>query len=294
MKIRNLVAGSLQNAGLRVINALARSGRYRVYTDVPYGADDRNRLDYYIRTDTAEDPVHARPLVLFFYGGNWQSGRRQDYRFVADTLCKMGCDVIVPDYRLYPEVRFSGIIDDVSLAATWLFQNKQIDPGRPIFIMGHSAGAQLGSLLCLNQALLSHIDAVERRIAGFIGLSGPYDFYPYTEESHWDLFSPERAYPNSQAVNFVRAGGPPLYLLHGKEDSRVRRGHSKSLMEKQIAAGGDASREVYEGVGHVDMVVSFSVFHRRKSQAVKDVENFILRSSKRHNNCHDNRHTSGD
>jgi hypothetical protein len=50
-------------------------------------------------------------------------------------------------------------------------------------------------------------------------------------------------------------------------------------MEKQLAVGGQACREVYEGIGHVDMVVSFSVFHRRKSQAVKDIKSFIDRTT---------------
>lgn len=275
MKIRNLLAGSAQLAGLRIINAVARSGGYRVKRAISYGPASRNLLDHYILNNDGTEATEQRPLVLFIYGGNWQSGHRSDYRFVADTLCSMGCDVVVPDYRLYPEVRFSEMLEDLRLATTWVMQSDEIDTRRPIYIMGHSAGAQLGSLLCLNRDILSDIHDVEQRIAAFIGLSGPYDFFPYTEESHWDLFAPEHEYPLSQAVNFVRPEAPPLYLLHGADDRRVRRGHSKSLMEKQIAAGGQASREVYEGVGHVDMVVSFSVFHRRRSQAVKDIEKFI-------------------
>jgi len=283
LKFKKIVEASAQLAGLQIINALARSGGYRVRRGIKYGPHARNRLDYYVRDRVREnvqgysedERTKLRPLVLFIYGGNWQSGNRQDYRFVADTLCGMGCDVVLPDYRLYPEVRFSSMLDDVRLAATWLLQNEEIEAERPIFIMGHSAGAQLGSLLCLNKELLSHIDEVENRITAFIGLSGPYDFYPYTEESHWDLFAPEHEYPNSQAVNFVRPGAPPLYLLHGRDDNRVRRGHSKSLMEKQIAVGGRASREVYAGIGHADLVVSFSVFHRRRSKAVKDIRHFI-------------------
>ena len=42
----------------------------------------------------------------------------------------------------------------------------------------------------------------------------------------------------SLLVNFVRGDAPELYLLHGADDTRVRRGHSKSLMEKQVEAGG--------------------------------------------------------
>ncbi len=282
MKLRNLISETVQLAGLRLINAVAKSGGYRVDRGLTYGTKTRNELDHYVLHAGSVADKSKRPLVLFIYGGNWQGGHRNDYRFVADTLCTLGCDVVVPDYRLYPEVRFSDILDDVRLAITWVLNNEEIDSCRPIYVMGHSAGAQLGSLLCLNPALLSHLPGAEKRIAAFIGLSGPYDFYPFTEDSHWDLFAPREDYPLSQAVNFVRREAPPLYLLHGKEDNRVRRGHSKSLMEKQLAAGGQASREVYEGIGHVDMVVSFSVFHRRKSQAIKDIKSFIDQSMTKH------------
>jgi acetyl esterase/lipase len=135
----------------------------------------------------------------------------------------------------------------------------------PIILMGHSAGAQLGSLLAL--------EPDNSNLAAFIGMAGPYDFYPFTEDEHWDLFSPD--YEISQPVNFVSATAPPFYLLHGEDDQRVRRGHSKSLMQKQCEVGGVATREVYKDMGHVDIILSFSPFHRRGSQVVSDIQTFI-------------------
>ena len=138
-------------------------------------------------------------------------------------------------------------------------------------LMGHSAGAQLAALLTLDTSLLED----SSRLKGCVGLAGPYDFFPFTEDSHWDLFAPEAHYRQSQPVNFVRHDAPPLYLLHGEDDRRVRRGHSKSLMEKQQAAGGIASREVYPGMTHIGIVLAFSRLHRRKSRVVADVRHFI-------------------
>lgn len=112
-----------------------------------------------------------------------------------------------------------------------------------------------------------------------MGLAGPYDFFPYTEDSHWELFAPAEKYPESQPVNFVNADAPPLYLLHGKEDKRVRRGHSKSLMEKQQAVGGRASREVYDGMGHIDIILSLSRIYRAKSKVLLDIKRFVLEES---------------
>ncbi len=265
MKIKEVIGTLYQNLGLKLVNVLAQSGRYRLKRDVQYGGEPRNRLDYYLGED---DP--NRPAVLFLYGGNWRSGEKEDYRFVADTLVHHGCNVVIPDYRLYPQVRFEQIQRDVVDATQWALDN--LPDNQSLYIMGHSAGAQLGALICLNDGLLSN---VTNRISGFIGLAGPYDFYPFTEDDHWDLFSPRERYPESQPVNYVSANCPPLYLLHGEDDTRVRRGHSKSLMEKTQAAGGCAQRRVYAKTGHIGILLSFTRFHRSSSPVIKDIVEFL-------------------
>ena len=268
MNTKERIARLYQFLGLGLINTLARSGRYQRRSDICYGDKSRNKLDYYLLKG---DP--NRPTVLFFYGGNWRSGAKEDYRFVADTLVNHGYNVVIPDYRLYPLVRFAQIQEDAIDATRWVVQH--IPGDQPIYLMGHSAGAQLGALICLNKSLLA--DEAARRIKGFIGLAGPYDFYPFTEEDHWDLFSPEESYPQSQAVNYVREDGPPMYLLHGEDDTRVRRGHSKSLMEKVQAVVGRAAREVYTNTGHVDIILGFSPLHRRTSPVIRDIIRFLTK-----------------
>ena len=262
-KFKKALHEQYQSLGLKLINLMARSGDYQEM-ETGYGDNRRHRYDSYFHLNQVE----GRAKIIFLYGGGWQSGSRKDFRFVADTLCSLGFDVFVPDYRLYPEVRFDEILEDV-VAAVDMIMNEH---DGSFFIMGHSAGAQLGALLSLNSGLLQSPE----RISGFIGLAGPYDFYPFTDEEHWDLFAPEEAYPESQPVNYVRADAPPLLLLHGRDDTRVRRGHSKSLLEKQQAAGGLASREVYDEMGHVDIILSFTRLHRRKSKVVTDLQRFVV------------------
>jgi acetyl esterase/lipase len=263
LKLKELIQDKYHYLGLKLINSLARSSRYRI-EDIGYGGNHRHRYDRYSQVDGSEDRVK----IIFLYGGGWQSGTRKDFRFVADTLCSLGFDVFVPDYRLYPEVRFGEILSDVVTAVDSIMD----DNDGAFFVMGHSAGAQMGALLSLNTDLLRCPD----RIVGFIGLAGPYDFYPYTEEAHWDLFAPKDTYPASQPVNFVREDAPPMLLLHGREDTRVRRGHSKSLMEKQQATGGTASREVYDNMGHVGIILSFTRMQRRKSKVLADLHQFVM------------------
>jgi acetyl esterase/lipase len=250
-----------QKVGLRLINTIATTGDYQV-REYHYGDGLRQRYDHYV-TDSAV------ATVIFIYGGNWRAYNKRNFRFVADTLSEMNVNVMIPDFPLYPEHRFDDILKGVVSAIDHFLENNCRQG--PVFLMGHSSGAQKAALLTLDETLLKRND----RITAMIGLAGPYDFYPFTDDDHWDLFGPEEHYPRSQPVNYVRADAPELYLLHGVDDKRVRRGHSKSLMEKQIAAGGEASREVYEGMGHVDAVLSFSRIHRRKSKLIRDIQLFI-------------------
>ncbi len=246
--------------GLKVINGLANTSDYEIST-AAFGPGPRQQLDWY-------RVAEPRLTVLFFYGGSWTFGQRQDFRFVADTLCSFGCDVVIPDYRLYPHHRFDDIQADAVAAGNHVIEHVG---DSPLVLMGHSAGAQLAALLTLNKSLLTD----PTRIDAFVGIAGAYDFFPFSWDEHWDLFAPEEAYPLSQPVNFVRHDAAPLYLLHGAEDRTLRRGQSKSLMEKQNEAGGVAAREVYEGMGHIDAVLSFSRIHRRNSKLIGDIKAYL-------------------
>lgn len=258
----------IQTTGLWLINQLSFNSGYQSKKNIVYGPENRNLLDYY----EVSSPEPGRPLVLFYHGGDWSSGSKDIYPFVADALCRKGFDVIIPDYRLYPEVRFDSILDDAVKACHWAL--KEADD-RPLIIMGHSAGAQLGALVCLNKEL--DVGGTNKRdlIKGFVGMAGPYDFYPFSDKHHYDLFAPEDDYPKSQPVNYVRPDSPPMYLLHGRDDQRVRRGHSKSLMEKLQSVGAKAEREVYDNMGHVEIIRAFAPFFRSRSPVLFDVASFI-------------------
>ena len=250
-----------EKAGLFTLNLLANFGGHNVRK---IGSDEQGDLQadhYFVDKDA--------PTVVFFHGGNWRSYKKEDYRFVADTLCSMGVNVLIPDLLKYPEHRFTAILEKASYLMDWLLDF--LDIKNDIFLMGHSSGAQIAALIVLNRGLSNH----GCNIVGMIGLSGPYDFFPFSDRDHWDLFGPEENYPASQPINFVNNLAPELYLLHGALDERVRRGNSKSLMEKQLAVGGKATREVYSGMGHADTVVAFSRLHRRKNRLVRDIQYFI-------------------
>lgn len=266
--IKNQLLEAGNRTGLKLVNGYAMLSKYGLEKHIQIGPDERNSLDYYSTND-----VHCKAIIIFLYGGNWSSGQKEEYRFVAETLCRHGFDVAIPDYRLYPEVRFAEILDDVTAAVHWvLSENTQ---QLPVFVMGHSAGAQLGSLVCLNNDLLAAYGSSTEMINGFVGLAGPYDFYPFSEQMHYDLFAPEEDYTRSQPVNYVQGAKVPLLLLHGKEDRRVRRGHSRSLMLKIQQAGGMAERKVYDGMGHIEIIVAFSGIFQNRWPVTNDVVSYM-------------------
>ena len=107
------------------LNFLARSGDWTVSSD-KYGHNVRNGVDIYTPAGASKAPV-----IVFFYGGNWQSGDKEMYRFVAASLAARGYVVVVPDYRVYPEVRFAGFMQDGAQAVAWTKKNIERFGGDP-------------------------------------------------------------------------------------------------------------------------------------------------------------------
>ena len=137
---------------LKVLNGLA-PGR-RVAQGLPFGAGPRRTLDVY--SPARRDPA---PIVVFFYGGSWDSGAKEMYRFVGGALAARGCVVVIPDYRLYPDVRFPAFMDDAAAAVAWTHANAANFGGDPhrLFLMGHSAGGQIATLLALDAGFLRSV-----------------------------------------------------------------------------------------------------------------------------------------
>jgi acetyl esterase/lipase len=98
------------------INLLVPKRGYAVHRGMAYGSDPRQKLDIYV-PDRLAGPA---PVLLFFYGGGWQGGRRGDYRAFGQAFTSAGMVVAVADYRLYPQVKYPGFVEDAAGAVAWL------------------------------------------------------------------------------------------------------------------------------------------------------------------------------
>jgi acetyl esterase/lipase len=255
-----------------VLNSTISRAGLTVTHNVAYGDLPRQKLDIY-------RPAHAgpAPVVVFFYGGAWNSGNKGMYPFVAATLARQGNVVVVPDYRLYPEVRFPAFLQDCAQAVAWTQKHLQQIGGDPdrVFLMGHSAGAYNAVMLALDPAYLAHAGTSRRSLAGVIGLAGPYDFLPITGKDVRAVFSTVGDGPESQPVTYADGAAPPLLLLAGSDDRTVYPRNTLSLAAKVRAKGGQVQDRIFPGVGHIGLVIAIAPLFQGKAPVLPVVEAFI-------------------
>jgi acetyl esterase/lipase len=245
--------------------------------DVAYGSHPRQKLDIY--GPRRRDAGAKLPLIVWFYGGSWNSGSKDDYAFAGRALASRGFLVAVPDYRLVPEVRYPAFLQDSAAAVTFLrgtFGNIDRYGGDPnrIVLAGHSAGAYNAAMLALDPRWLGEGSAA---VKGLVGLAGPYHFLPLDIAATRNAFGQEPDLPSTQPLNFAGAGDPPALLLHGADDTLVRSAKSTALAERLRQAGVSAESRIYPGVGHVAIMTAIAKPLRGKAPVLDDVADFAHR-----------------
>lgn len=238
---------------------------------IAYGDDPRQRMDIYAPSTGAG----RAPVLVFFYGGNWSSGRRQDYGWVGRALAAQGFLTAIPDYRLVPEVRYPAFVEDGAAAvarAAELAPRFGADPGR-LGVSGHSAGAYIAAMLALDPRFMQQANGP--RPDAFAGLSGPYDFYPFDVEASRRAFAGVDDPRASQPVNLPLAQPPPTFLGHGSRDRLVGVHNSRNLARRLEAAGGQVEFKLYEGLDHKDLVLALSRPFRGKAAVLDDMTRFL-------------------
>jgi acetyl esterase/lipase len=248
---------------LAVINATVDEDAYVFESGLAYGDHERQRLDVY-----APRAADRAPVVIFFYGGSWQRGERRDYRFVGDALAGRSMVVVVPDYRVYPEVRYPAFIDDGALALDWVRENIGDFGGDPstILLAGHSAGAYIAAMLGLER---------NADVQGIIGLAGPYDFLPLTSDNLREIFSTADDLSATQPISHVDGDEAPMLLLIGDDDRVVDPGNSLRLADEVRRAGGTAEVVTFEGIGHAMLVGSLARALRWRADTLETIAGFV-------------------
>ena len=245
-----------------------------VARDAAFGADPRQRLDLY-----APGKPHpgGLPIIVFFYGGSWNSGTKDGYAFVGRALAARGFLVAIPDYRLVPQVRYPAFLEDNASAVRWVIAHAGSYGGdaHRLLLAGHSAGAYDAAMLAYDPRWLG---ADRAAVRGLIGLAGPYDFLPFDGPVVQTTFGGVADPASTQPVTFVRAGDAPAFLATGDKDDVVRPANSDSLAGKLGAAGVAVERRRYSKVGHVGLITAIAKPLRRQAAVLDDLIAFAQRA----------------
>ena len=264
-----------------VLNATVATDTYVRTEGLSYGASPRQKVDVYQPAQAVVNP----PMVVFFYGGSWSSGDRADYRFVGEALASEGIVTVVADYRLSPEVRYPVFLEDSAAALRWAFEHAAqygANPSR-IFVMGHSAGAYNAAMLALDKRWLGALGLSPARLAGWVGLAGPYDFLPIGDRKTQVAFNWPSTPKDSQPLLQATSASPPALLLAPVKDSVVDPVRSTvTLAQRLKSMGVPVDFELLEGVSHVTLVASMAAVMRGRAPVLDRVTAFVNSRAERH------------
>lgn len=256
---------------LEILNNSTPDGGYSLSQNIVYD-DVGNRLDVYAPQNAANAPV-----VVFFYGGRWQMGKKEDYKFVGQALASHGFVAVLPDYRKYPQVRYPDFLIDCAHAVQWVHShiNGYGGSASRIVLMGHDAGAYNAAMLTLDPEFLAKAGGNRGWVRGMIGLAGAYDFLPMTDPDLRDLFGPPESYEKTQPVLYVDGSNPPLLLMHGGKDEIIPIANTNSLYDRVRRAGGPVDKVVYPDLDHQWLIYDVSARLQGQADVLSRIDAFV-------------------
>ncbi len=268
------LSGACAAAGcspLQILNDLAPARL--AANGVPYGDGPRRSLDVYV-PGGGGGPF---PVLVFLYGGDWDSGNRAMYRFLGGAFAQQGFVTVVPDYRLFPETRFPGFLQDNAAALRWTRDTIGQYGGAsgPIFLMGHSAGAYNAAMLALDAQWLAAVGMRRTDLRGTMALAGPYDFLPLDTDELRAIFGPPDQLARTQPINFVDGKAAPMLLLAGSTDTTVNPANTLRLAARIQQAGGSVQDRIYPGVQHEEIVGAIGEPFRFIAPTLRDCVAFM-------------------
>ena len=257
--------------------AVPRSG-YHVVRDLAYGAAARQKLDLYV----PDAPPPNMPVILFFYGGSWESGSKDLYLALGQAFASQGIMVAVADYRLFPQARYPAFIQDSAQAFAYVRAQAARYGGDParLFLAGHSAGAYNAMMLVADGTYLRQAGADIGQVCGVIGIAGPYNFLPLTDRHLITIFGGANR-PETQPITHVDGRRPPMLLAAGADDTTVSPRNSSDLAEKLRSFDSPVRLVTYPGIGHIGIILSLAPGFRGRTSLRSDIVQFVASAAPR-------------
>ena len=262
---------------LKIADVLSPYSGYEVTTNVPYGTLERQKLDIYRPTKSQ----NTKDIIIFIYGGSWKSGEKSDYRFIAQPFSENGFTTVIPNYRLYPEVRFPDFNKDVAKAVAWVHRNLSNSTGpKNIVLVGHSAGAHIAALISLDPKYLEVEGLSPSIIKTWVSLAGPLAFNPLKTNSIRPIFETIKDdIKQAQPINFSRKNSRPAVLFHGKKDTTV---YEKNSILTAMALKKNENKVIqksFASIGHIGLLLSIAKPDLFGVDLVKEITHSISKLS---------------
>ncbi len=240
--------------------AIAPSTDYTLEKNVSYGDLPKHVMDIY----TPKTAADGAPVVVFIHGGGWRAGSKEQYEFIGQSFTQAGYTVVIPNYRLYPQVIYPEFVNDAAKAVA--FTHKRY--GKPLVVTGHSAGAQIASLVALDDSFLS-AEGVKpcEIISGWAGFAGPYDFQ-ILQDPYTSIF-PRALRPQMLPITYAAEAKIPSLLLVGKADTTVNPAQTRR-METALDASPSHTNALYvDNKTHGGILAAMSISPRPDSSPVR-------------------------
>ena len=225
----------------------------RCVFDVPYGTDDRQKLDVYLPGNAGSAGM---PVLIFFHGGYWVLGHKDTLGFMAPPITSAPAILVTGGYRLAPGAKYPEQVDDCRNVLRWTYENISQYGGDPerIFVGGHSAGGHLASLVTLQRGLLADFQLPEDIVKGCFPVSGVFDVSDSPPERREAFLSDLDQAREASPLYNAAGNSVPFFLEIGENDfPNLRDQHLAMLKTLKSAAG---RVEEMERLGHNHFEIS--------------------------------------
>ena len=179
---------------------------------------------------------NPRGVMVYYHGGGWVIGSIDEYDTVARKLAeRTSCAVVLVEYRLAPEHRYPGAVDDSFAALKWVGNHLTDIAGEevPLIVAGDSAGGNLAAVMAIRArdrsgppiALQVLIYPVTDADLDRPSYSNPENDLLLTRDGmiwFWDHYLPEssrRTEPDASPLHTGNLSGlPPAIVLTAEHD----------------------------------------------------------------------------
>lgn len=222
---------------------------------------------------------NPKPVLIFVYGGSWNSGKKNLYNFFGSRMARKGIVTVIPDYPKSPAAGYNEMAVDIAAAVKWTKEHITAYDGDSsrIFISGHSAGGHLAALVTIKEDYFKNLHVADP-IKGLILIDAAgLDMYGYLKEenfaegdSYLNTFSNDPViWKQASPIYFLHNGMPPMLIYRGgKTYPSILKSNEKftDSLKKYDAA---FNYQILPGKKHVPMILQFfNPYNKRYKEIV--------------------------